>query len=84
MNKSEVVWLIVRLAGLYFFWQAFEALVALLTSLGALSGARGVLEATGWVIGQLLLKAFVYVVLGIYCVDNGKLFFSILNREAAD
>ena len=84
MKKSEVVWLIVRLAGVYFFWLAFETSVTLLASLGALSSARGMPGATGWVIVQLLLKMVVYAVLGRYCVEDGNLIFNILNRESAD
>jgi hypothetical protein len=84
MKKSEVVWLIVKLAGVYFCWLAFEASLTLLASLGALSGARGMPGATGWVIVPLMLKAGVYAALGFYCVENGSLFFSILNRESAD
>ena len=46
MTKREVVWLIIRLAGLYFLWHAGEATVGFMTSLGIATGELCACEQT--------------------------------------
>lgn len=80
MTKRDVVWLIIRLAGLYFLWQAVECAVGFVTSAGIVAGTFGA-ATTAPVLLVLMLKAGLYSALGFYCVRDGKFFFDVLSRE---
>ena len=81
MTKREVVWLIIRLAGLYFLWQAVESAVCFVTSAGIVNGPSGVAGDSSQVLLLMLFKAALYSALGFYCVRDGKFFFDVLSRE---
>ncbi|HEX8282565.1 MAG TPA: hypothetical protein VF588_04385 [Pyrinomonadaceae bacterium] len=83
MTKSEVVWLIIRLAGVYFLWQALETAVGFLTGAGLAIGPRPMVAGSAVVLVGMLLKATFYTVLGFYCIGNGRLLFRVLGRESA-
>jgi hypothetical protein len=83
MTKREVVWLIIRLAGLYFLWHAGESTIGFVTSVGLVTGEprmRG--DSTALLLGMLFIKACFYSVLGFYCLGNSRLLFRVLSRES--
>lgn len=82
MTKREVVWLIIRLAGLYFLWQAVESTVGFVTGLWVANGAYSMPGNSALVLLAMLFKAALYSVLGFYCIGNGRLFFRVLSRES--
>lgn len=83
MTKREVVWLIIRLAGLYFLWNAVASSLALLASLHLfLEGLGTTHRGSGTVFFQAFVVTAVYAGLGLYCVNDGRVFFYVLNREA--
>jgi hypothetical protein len=81
MTKREVSWLIVRIAGLYFLWQAVEMAISVTATLGVALGEPMLMGKSVWVLLQMLFKIGFYTVLGLYCVGNGRLFFHMLSRE---
>ncbi|HEV7892529.1 MAG TPA: hypothetical protein VGP08_18090 [Pyrinomonadaceae bacterium] len=83
MTKREVVWLIVRLAGLYFLWNAVTSSLGLFASLQLLDGAATPRGAGAVLLQALVVTAF-YAVIGLYCVNDGRVFFNVLNREASE
>jgi hypothetical protein len=82
MTKKQVIWLLLRLAGLWFLWQA------LITSLNLVWMGTVMTMSEAPNTGALLLQsaAFVigYGVLGVYCLLGGKILFHFLNREDND
>jgi hypothetical protein len=81
MKTNDVIWLLIRIAGLYFLWQCFESVVALISNFVAFSESPGLLEKSTGVQLQILLRIGLYLGLGIYMLANGSLFFQVLNRQ---
>lgn len=86
MTKREVVWLIIRLAGLYFLWNAVTSAATLVAGLQAFLQAFDAYalaqRGSGVVLAQMLFMTVLYSALGLYCVNNGRVFFHVLNRES--
>ncbi|HVF44093.1 MAG TPA: hypothetical protein VM936_13810 [Pyrinomonadaceae bacterium] len=82
MRKTEVIWLIIRVVGLYFLWQSVETVIALVANFKVASATPGLLANSGGVFMQLIFKAGLYCVLGLYCVGDGRVFFHVLDKES--
>ena len=84
MTKREVAWLIVKLAGLYFLWQAVETALSFAASYAIAGSNAALLSQSGGVFLHFILKTALYAWLGLYCVGNGRVFFHFLNHEPDD
>lgn len=84
MTKKEVIWLLIRLAGLWFLWEFIANGITLLTTYAHASQDEQLLARSAAVFMQLIIQIGVYLGLGIYCVRFGDLFFDVLNREDPD
>jgi hypothetical protein len=84
MRKRELIWLIIRVAGLYFLWQSVETVIALIAGFKLANSAPGLLENAGGLLMQFVFKAGLYCVLGLYCVGDGRVFFHVLDKESDD
>ena len=83
MTKREVGWLIVRLAGLYCLWNAVASSPALLAGLHLfLEGLGTTPRGSGAVFFQAFVVTVIYAALGLYCVNDGRVFFHLLSRES--
>lgn len=81
MSKKDVIWLLIRIAGLYLIWQSVQSLVALSSGLVAAGNTPGLLSVSAGVFFQSILRIGLYLSLGFYMLLNGKLFFHLLSRQ---
>ena len=81
MSKRDVAWLVVRLAGLYFIWNAVTSSLGLFASLRLFDGSATP-RGAGLVFFEALVVTALYAALGLYCVNDGRFFVNILNRES--
>jgi hypothetical protein len=84
MTKPQVIWLSIRLAGVWFLWQSIENAVALLSTYLQVSQDRELLSRSSAILLQIVLLMGVHTALGIYCLGGGTLLFNLLNREKPD
>lgn len=87
MTKREIVWLIVKLIGVYFIYEAAMSawnLIATIFTLIAVSNkytgadeTRNFLKLMAWALAMTIF----YVWIGWYLIKDGRLLFQILNRE---
>lgn len=87
MTKRQVIWLLIRLAGLWFLWQSVTSAVALgwLGTYLQASEESGLLpKSTGFLFLQSVVLLGVYLALGLYCLRSGTALFNLLNREDPD
>jgi len=86
MTKKQVIWLIIRLVGVWFCWEALNTTATVLGTLTLMadleSGQQVVTKATsGMAFIQIVLGGVLKLVVGVYCVGGGEFLFSLLNRE---
>jgi hypothetical protein len=85
MNKKQVIWLIIRLVGIWFCWEALLTTATILSTIAIFGEAQAhglvVPEAASGMMIQIVLGGLVKLVIGLYCVGGGELLFSLLNRE---
>ena len=81
MNKKEVIWLLIRIAGLYLIWQSVQSLVALSSGLVAAINTPRLWSVSAGVFFQSVLQIGLYLSLGFYMLLNGRLFYHLLSRE---
>ena len=84
MNKREVIWLLIRLAGLWLLWQAVEDAITLMSSYLTAIEQTNLLSRSTWVLVAMFLRMGIHLALGLYCLSAGNLFFDLLNREKPD
>jgi hypothetical protein len=82
MTKKEVIWLLIRIAGLYFVWQGIESSIALLANLMTMGNAPELIPKSGGVIVQSILLMMLYAGLGLYMMSNGGFFYQVLSRQS--
>ena len=81
MNKKEVVWLIIRVIGLWLVWEAIESTAPLITLVTTGPSANYLLTFVLAVLRSLARIVF-YLAVGIYFLKGGGLIFGLLNHEA--
>jgi F0F1-type ATP synthase membrane subunit c/vacuolar-type H+-ATPase subunit K len=81
MTKRNVVWLIVRLVGLYLLWGAVTSAFGLVAGLLAFKSFVAVREEGAFFV-QPFVMTVLYTALGLYCVADGRVLFYVLNRES--
>ena len=81
MTKKEVIWLLIRLAGLYFLWQCVASLFGVLSTLTISQASLDFLARSSGLLLTSALLMLVYLALGLYLLTNGELLFFWLNRE---
>ena len=84
MTKSNICWLIVRLLGLFFIYEALRWTSSILTSLTTASttsrGAVLLSESLGLISGMAICAA-ICLLLGAYLLLNGTLIYKLLMSE---
>jgi hypothetical protein len=81
MKKREVIWLLIRIAGLVFLWQAVENVVGYIITYPFFANSLLMPRNFGVAFLILILKAVLYSALGWYCLVGGQFVFNLLNRE---
>jgi hypothetical protein len=87
MTKREIVWLIVKLIGAYFLYEAATSALGLSGTIFTLISVAdrhlrdddklNFFKVIAWAIGT----TFFYGWIGWYLIKDGRLLFAILNRE---
>lgn len=81
MHKKQVIWLLIRLAGLWLMWQAIEDTITFMSSYLTAIQEPSVMSRSTWVLVAMFLRVGVHMGLGLYCLVAGNRFFDLLNRE---
>ena len=88
MTKREIVWLIVKLIGVYFIYEAVMAALSLIGSiftLISLGGDRNISREASNNFLRVISWAFAMTVfyggIGWHLIQDGSFLFQILNRE---
>jgi len=84
MTKREVIWLLIRLAGLWFLWQSIENVIVLSSSYLQTSQNPELLSRSAAVFLQLIWQTGFHFVAGLYCLSGGNALFKLLSRERPD
>jgi predicted membrane protein len=87
MTKREIVWLIVKLIGVYFLYEAAASALGLIGTIFTLISVAGrylgaddkfnFFKVIAWAIAM----TFLYGWIGWYLINDGRLLFALLNRE---
>jgi hypothetical protein len=81
MKKSQFVYVIVRLIGVSFLAYTVITVLNVSSSLVVLSTTPAGNSFAGPLLLDLVIRALVGLVIGFYLIIDGKLLFSILDRE---
>jgi hypothetical protein len=81
LNKKEVVWLIIRLIGLWLVWEAIESTAPLITLITT-GPVSNYLLTFVLAILRSLARIIFYLAVGIYFLKGGGVIFDLLNHEA--
>ncbi len=84
MTKAEVIWLLIRVAGLYFIYQSIEATISTFGVLLVAGEARSGISKSAGVLLPSIIRIVFYAWLGIYLLNDGSKFFQMLNRRPDD
>jgi len=84
MTRAEIIWLLIRVAGLYFIYQSTEVAISTFGVLIVASGAPGVVSKSAGVFLPAIIKIVFYAWLGMYLLNDGSKFFQMLNRRPDD
>jgi hypothetical protein len=82
VDKKKAIWLLIRLAGLWFILQLIENTVALISSYYIANSTPGLLAKSTGVLLATILRMVLYLILGLYCLGGGQALFNLLNRES--
>ncbi|HEY0427624.1 MAG TPA: hypothetical protein VGC76_07555 [Pyrinomonadaceae bacterium] len=84
MTKKDVAWLIVRIIGICFLWNAGSYLFIVFQNLLLAAGAskETLLSEASGLISVWVIEAVVSLILGIYFLKNGKFLFELINSES--
>jgi hypothetical protein len=80
MMKREVVWLLVRIAGVYLLVLAFRETLDLIGMFVAADTPNFIVNRFGLYIGKFLRVAFL-IILGQYLLRDGRFLFRLLYHE---
>jgi len=81
MNKSQFVYVIVRLIGLAFLAYAAVCVLNLTSSVVLLSSSPGRNSFATPVLVDLIIRTLAGLAIGLYLIIDGKFVYSILDRE---
>lgn len=81
MTKKQVIWILIRLAGLWFLFQAVTGAITLFTTYFHTSQDERLLEKSTWLFLQQAGQMFLSFAIGLYCAADGRILFELLNRE---
>lgn len=84
MTKAEVIWLLVRIVGLYLIYQAVEVTISTFGVLVVASEAPGVVSKSAGVLLPTLFRIVLYACLGIYLLSDGSELFRLLSHRPDD
>jgi hypothetical protein len=81
MKKREIVWLVIKVIGLYFIYEAVTSGLKLIASfIVAFQAPELFYKSIGIFIPQIVLVALCAIIAN-YLLRDGRLVFDILNRE---
>jgi hypothetical protein len=81
VTKKQIIWLLIRLAGLWFLFQAVTGAVTLVTTYFHTSQDPRLLEKSTWLFLQQAGQMCLSFALGLYCAGDGRILFALLDRE---
>jgi hypothetical protein len=81
MNKSQFVYVIVRLIGLAFLAYAAVCVLNLTSNVVLLSSSPGRNSFATPVLVDLIIRTLAGLAIGLYLIIDGKFVYSILDRE---
>ena len=81
MKKSDAVWLITKLIGLYFVYSAITGAISFLSSFLTVLQEPKLFSKSFPVFLQSIAMIAFYGIVGNYLLKDGKFLFDILNRE---
>lgn len=81
MKKNEVVWLIIKLIGLYCVFSAITSAISFLGSFLTVLQEPKVLSTWFPIFLQSIAMIAFYGIVGNYLLKDGKFLFDILNQE---
>jgi len=84
MTKAEVIWLLIRIAGLYFIFQSTEVAISTFGALIVAGETPGLISKSTGVLLPAIVRIVFYAWLGIYLLNDGTKFFQMLNRRPDD
>ena len=85
MTKNQVVWLLIRLAGVWLLWQAVEGIVTLISAYLVVIENDQFPPRSAGVFWQMALSLALHLALGVFCLSaGGNALFYILTREDGD
>lgn len=83
MTKQELIWLLIRLVGVYFLAKGILLALELLAGIFLILES-GTLQVLGSLIGTYigsLLRSLALSALGLYLLNGGSFLFRVLNRQ---
>ena len=84
MTKREAIWIVIRLAGLWFFWHSLETALSIFSTY-ALANSEGlIVPGSSRMFVWPALSMVLYLAIGLYCLAGGGMIFNVLNREPDD
>ncbi|MCD9189057.1 MAG: hypothetical protein LUM44_21750 [Pyrinomonadaceae bacterium] len=81
MKKSEIVWLTVKIIGLYCIYSAVTNILTFLSSFLLALQNPELFKKSVIIFLQSIVIIALYGIIGNYLLRNGKFLFDILNRE---
>ena len=84
MTKAEVIWLLIKIAGLYFIYQSIEVAISSFGALIVAGAARDGISNSGGIFLPAVIRIVLYAWLGIYLLNDGSKFFQLLDRRPVD
>lgn len=81
MKKSEVVWLVVKLIGLYCVYSAVTGTLTFLSSFLLALQNPELFSKSVIIFLQSIAMIAIYGIVGNYLLRDGKFLFDVLNRE---
>jgi hypothetical protein len=81
MKKEEIIWLLIRIAGLYLLFESLQETLALFSSFLVALKSTQLMTVSAGVFIQAILRILLLTSVGLYLVFNGSLVFHLLNRQ---
>ena len=81
MTKTEIIWLLIRIAGLYFIYQSIELVISSFGVYLVASETPGMVSKSAGVLLPSIIRIIFCAVLGGYLLTDGDKFIQMLNRR---
>jgi hypothetical protein len=81
MTKKEIIWLLIRLAGLWFLWQSVQLAIALVGNYLHMRQSPELFTDSAGLWLQMILQLGIHLALALYCLGSGNQLFGLLARE---